>query len=43
MMDAVQRRIFILYTIIKKKNQTPKVCSKKNFLNHNFGFCRYFD
>ena len=30
-MDAVQLWIFILYTIIKKKNWVPKVCSKKYF------------
>ena len=30
-MDAVQLRIFILYTIMnKKKKKAPKVCSKKN-------------
>ena len=30
-MDVVQLRIFILYSIINKKNRTLKVCSKNNF------------
>ena len=30
-MDAVQLRIFILYTIINKKNRAPTVCSTKKF------------
>ena len=30
-MDAVQLQIFILYTIIKKKDRNLKVCSEKKF------------